>query len=299
MQDIQHHLETTCGILPSTEWLKQCQAHLRSRGSNNNVNSRSEIDAIWHQILHSDLRDVCELSDNGGSTADSVAAAKLLRENVARSLTDGENKATLPSDFKMLVQLEEVVDVSFNAEGQLGGGNDNSQHGNNNYRRNGSDQNKSRTLKMVLSHGFSNKFGATDAACRSDSSILIAMETAPIPTLSSTSPPGTKLLLSGPLIIRYGMLQLNPANALVVGGRITEWEELAKRQREKMAKLKGMGVDATVKALIWNPEGVEEGALLFEILFVVEMAHCYFFSLISFSFNVLTFMLVQFVTNRG
>ncbi|KAL7479752.1 hypothetical protein ACHAW6_005475 [Cyclotella cf. meneghiniana] len=258
MQDIQHHLESICGILPSTEWLKQCQAHLRSSGGNNIVNSRSEIDAIWNQILHCDLRDVCELSDEGVSTAGSIAASKLLRENIDRSLTDGGKKATLPSDFKLLVQLEEASDVSLNAEGQLGGGNENSQHGNNNYRRNGSDQNKSRSLKMVLSHGFSNKSSATDAACSSESSILIAMETAPIPTLSSTTPPGTKLLLSGPIIIRYGMLQLNPANALVVGGRIKEWEEVAKRQREKMAKIKGMGVDATVKALIWNPDGVEE-----------------------------------------
>lgn len=73
------------------------------------------------------------------------------------------------------------------------------------------------------------------------------------------------------------MLQLNPANALVVGGRIKEWEEVAKRQREKMAKIKGMGVDATVKALIWNPDGVEEGEL---ISFIVEMADCYFYLLI-------------------
>eukprot|EP00804_Cyclotella_cryptica_P030805 CCRYP_015074-RA/>CCRYP_015074-RA protein AED:0.03 eAED:0.03 QI:200/1/1/1/0.25/0.2/5/2491/609 len=258
MQAIQHHLEATCGILPSIEWLTQCQTHLRSRGGNNVGNSRSEIDAIWHQILHTDLRDVCELSDDGVSSSSSIAAAKLLRENVARSLKDGGNKATLPPDFKMLVQLEEVVDVSLNAEGQLGGGNDNQQHGNNNYRRNGSDQSKCRTLKMVLSHGFSNKFDATDPACGSDSSIVIAIETAPIPTLSAASPPGSKLLLSGPLIIRYGILQLNPSNALVVGGRIREWEEVAKVQREKMAKIKGMGVDATVKALIWNPEGVEE-----------------------------------------
>jgi hypothetical protein len=227
MDSIQSHLKQTTGLTPSTSWLTACTSHLRLNPDNNNA-----TEEIWNQILHSDLRDVVHDPLGEGH----CESSKLLKEGIDASVREG--KATL-TGFKLLVQLEEVVDVSLNGEGQLGGNDGNANTNNYNNQRN-----KSRMLKLALSSGTTPQ--------------IIAMETSPIPQLSTKTPPGTKLLLCNSLLIRHGMIQINPSNCIVVGGRIEEWEEIARKSREKEGKLRGMGVDATVKALIWCPEADDE-----------------------------------------
>lgn len=252
-------------IAPSPKWLEQCQSHL-SRHPINNNNDADQQQRIFDQILCSDLRDVVVRSDNGNTN---TAASKKLREAVMESKRSGKSSVELKlkASSPLMVQMEEVADVSLNAEGMLqggynnnnssGNGNGNAAINNNSHRGNsGSYNNNTRTnrmLKMVLSDGH---------RCHIDSnnSTMSAMETTPIPHLSSASPPGLKLLLFDTLVIRHGILQLSPRNTLVLGGRIEEWETVAREKREKARKLRGCGVDATVKALIWCPEGGEGGA---------------------------------------
>jgi hypothetical protein len=89
------------------------------------------------------------------------------------------------------------------------------------------------------------------------------METTQILNLSVSSPPGLKLLLHGPIIVRVGLVELNDGNCAVIGGEIDSWKEVWKKAKERSQREKGLGIDPTVKALVWNPlMGDEEGMLL-------------------------------------
>eukprot|EP00956_Cyclotella_meneghiniana_P004056 scaffold4911_cov47-Cyclotella_meneghiniana.AAC.14 len=246
-------------ISPSPQWLQQCQSHLsrHRRSTNNNNNDEQHQQRIFDQILYSDLRDVISSSSN--------AASKKLREAIEESnnnSVNGKSLLDLNNGMPLMVQLEEVVDVSLNAEGMLQGGTHSNNTNNNtinavNHRRgNNSNNNNSRSsnrmLKMVLSDGYTHYNNSNN---NNNNSTMLAMETSPITNLSTTTSPGCKLLLFNKLTVRHGILQLNPQNTLVLGGKIDHWETVAEEKREKCRKVRGCGVDATVKALIWCPEG--------------------------------------------
>jgi hypothetical protein len=206
-------------LTPSSHWLTQCQSHLQQ--SSHSVTD----DAIFDQILFSDLRDVVPNNDD---TPNVNEASKLLSLKIRESVTNGHSSI---DDLTLMIQMEEIVDVSLNAEGMLADAPSNA-------------RTSDRMLKMVVSDGITS---------------TIAMETSPISSLAVTSPPGTKLLLFGSIVIRRGILQLDGGNTLVLGGCVDEWVALAKEKKEREKRLKGMGVDATVKALIWCPEGEGDG----------------------------------------
>jgi len=60
------------------------------------------------------------------------------------------------------------------------------------------------------------------------------------------------------------MLELNDGNCVLMGGEIHGWKEIWTRARERAQRERDLGVDPTIKALIWNPdtggeEEVDEG----------------------------------------
>jgi RecQ mediated genome instability protein len=73
------------------------------------------------------------------------------------------------------------------------------------------------------------------------------------------------LLLHGPIDIRLGVLMLNEGNTTVLGGSVQSMVDVQIKARAQAQRLAGVGVDPTVKALIWNPdtgiddEGADEG----------------------------------------
>lgn len=180
-----------------------------------------------------------------------------LRKAIATSKQQGKAVVELTA---MMVQTEEIVDCSLNAEGTLGGGDGNT-HGPNQNNGQISRGTKNRMLKMVLSDGYtvvipgssgSNKNGANN-------STMLAIETSSVPSLSGTTPPGTKLLLFSKIVIRHGMIVLTPHNCLVLGGKIEPWVKFAEEKKERERRMKGCGVDATVRALIWVNEDNLDG----------------------------------------
>lgn len=308
-QRLQQRFESEAGVRPSQCWLDQCLTHLR--GNKNSVHStnaspvgRGEEEEIWYQVLHADLRDVvCEYDppSSPNSTVDGMnnsndvfggrTAAMQLRNAIHQSKkTKGANdtaakngkycghEVTLPSDFRLLIQMEEVVDVSMSSEQQLaamGGGvstiASNPYSGLQQHSTATTCNTKHRSLKIAFSDGYhpsgktfqheNNNNGMND---NNDNfhEVLLAIETHPIINLSVSSPPGLKLLLHGPVVVRVGLVQLNDANCVVIGGEIERWKELSMKTKERAQRERGLGVDPTIKALVWNPiMGDEEGML--------------------------------------
>ena len=294
--------------------------HIRNSittGTNNN-NIEEEI---WNQILHADLRDVVrvpphssERNDDATTTAgatNSNSAAVILRNAVRQSsknyINDSRNdtntsrnyqssKVVLPSDFQLLVQIEELVDVTMNGEQQLAADGDNpaASVANNTYNASRQQQqqqqnygsssrnSKYRCLKMVFSDGYNpdGNNSLSEATLlldedgreeeHRDQIIMFARETSPILNLSLSSPPGIKLILRGPIDVRCGMLELNDGNCVVAGGEIESWKSIRSKAKEKAQRERGLGVDPTIKALVWNPiVGDEDG-----MHFILNEYHC-------------------------
>lgn len=220
-EEICSQLEKIAGVRLSDDWLTACLSHLRQSGQEESAN------AVLYQVLHSDLRDVVQRNDDNG----------ILRRALA------QEHAVLPSSFRLLVQVEELLDVSLNAEDRLRVGpssrNAPTPVGNQ----------KTRCLKLYLSDGYHMIPTTQD---------LVAMEISPLVDLSVNSRAGLKLILSGPLTCRFGVIMLNPGNTIVLGGCVESLMEMQTKALEQAQKLAGVGVDPTVKALIWNPVGAEE-----------------------------------------
>ena len=300
---LQQHLVTQAGVKPSNYWLEQCINHIRGSNSTN-VSGQvvGEGEACWTQILHADLRDVVrddptrdKSNDNNDNVGGDAAAVQLRNailqskinvnannnnhDNANNRDNDGKyqskSKVTLPSSFHLLIQMEEVVDVSMNCEQQLasmgGGGNNNivssvvvgtnnNNRGQQYHQQGGGNRNpKHRMLKMTFSDGYySNGKAYPSSNASKENQILIANETSPIQNLHTTSPPGLKILLHGPIDIRLGQLQLNDGNCKVIGGEIQSWKEVWQRAKEKAQRTRGLGVDPTIKALCWNSDMGDE-----------------------------------------
>jgi hypothetical protein len=278
-------LSRIAGVQPSQHWLQDCQTELRMTGAAN-----CTADAVLQQILHHDLRDVVRIfpaENTNGTTAtadDSNHPSVLLRRAVQESLTAQHNyKSQLPASFRLLVQVEELLDVSQNAETRLSVG----PASPNAPAATGNQQN--RCLKLCLSDGYplqhehsnnennsNNGSMIFDTRQRHQSSVFMAMEVEPIPTLSVNSKAGIKVIMQGPLQIRHGVLLLQPVyrpaendsgtaaatnNAAppvqqitVLGGSVAELVEIQSTALQQAKLVAGVGVDPTVRALIWNPE---------------------------------------------
>jgi hypothetical protein len=243
---IADRLNSLVSIYPSRCWLDACLQHV-----NDTESSISEFDdycaAVLHQILHSDLRNVVrhdtENSDPS-SRNETNNHSDLLRNAITESInrasarTQNSTKVSLPPTFRLLVQIEELLDVSLNAEDRLKVGpttlSSPTPIGNQRHR----------CLKMVLSDGYPHReepsLEMVDSA-KTDSS-LIAMELSPIPNLSVNSQPGVKILLRGNITIRMGLLLLNETNAIVLGGCVADLIPYQQKAREKAARIAGVGV---------------------------------------------------------
>jgi len=269
-------------------------------------------DEILFQILNTDLRNVIrplstskdsEISNTSrtgatGTTSTSSNSSyfpsKILRRAIQNSspasTTTSNNSSSssssssssqtcvvvLPASFQLLLQVEELLDVSLNAEDRLTLGpaslSSPTPVGNQ----------KNRCLKMFLSDGY---FGNGDYDCCNDdvefnvntsistpatteaaktatttaTAVIVAMETEPIPDLSVHSKPGIKILLTGPIELRFGILMLHAGNTTVLGGCIPALIPIQKKAMDMAAKLSGVGIDPTFRALVWNPEaGMEQ-----------------------------------------
>jgi hypothetical protein len=294
-QRLRQYFENQAGIRLSSCWLEQCLLHICS-GSNRIDDVEEEI---WNQILHADLRDVvreppCHSSegnndDNSAGAAEKTAAGQLRhaihQSSINSTATSNgkfqSSKVSLPSNFRLLVQIEEIVDVTMSGEQLLAAMGDNSVTETNTYnnsrqqqqRNNGNTSHnlKYRCLKMVVSDGCHSNGGSlaetnllADDGKENHDQIMFARETSPILNLSLSSPPGVKLVLQGPLDVRCGILELNDGNCLVAGGEIDSWKLIRSKAKEKAQRERGLGVDPTIKALIWNPiMGDEDGMYSF------------------------------------
>lgn len=309
LEELRRQLEKEAGVSPSITWLDQCLRHIRE-GNNGGASSSGienvEAEFIWDQIRHSDLRNVIRepqsTSSSSNNSPDQTAAMQLRQAIVQSKMNSSNNinsimnasngddgkyqsrsKVCLPSNFKLMIQLEEVIDATMNSEQQLAamGGNNldgvpfnnqynniNNDGNNNNYGQHANRSEKWRCLKMVFSDGYySNGLASSnesDHGNDQENNVLYAMETSPISNLTTASVPGTKMMLHGQIQIRFGLLQLCDKNAFVVGGQVPSWKDIWIKAREKAQRERGMGVDPTIKALIWNPltgdeEDVDEG----------------------------------------
>ena len=203
----------------SDDWLTACRIHLRE------TNQPETADSVLYQVLHSDLRNVVKRDEDDG----------ILR----RALS--QNHENLDASFSLMVQVEELLDVSLNAEARLEVGPASSTAptpiGNQ----------RMRCLKLYLSDGY-----------HPTPQHLVAMEVSPLPDLSVNSKAGLKVVLRGPLTCRNGIIILNPGNAAVLGGSVASLVEIQRKALEQAKKVAGVGVDPTVRALIWNPVGAED-----------------------------------------
>lgn len=248
---------SSVGISPSSEWLDGCLQYLREQ------NQTPHDDEILHQILNADLRDVVrcfEPSENDDDVSPDAQnrPSRLLRKSIEASTNDNkQGQPVLPQSFKCMVQVEELLDVSLNAEQRLTNGPASSSSPTAT-----GDQSK-RCLKMLLSDGYDNegcRYSNADETSQASAPLhIVAMETETIPNLSVQSKPGLKVILSGPIVIRCGVLMLDEGNTTVLGGCIPHLIPFQRKAMELAAKVAGVGVDPTVRALVWNPEtGMEE-----------------------------------------
>lgn len=228
---IRTKLEQTAGVIPSDDWLTACQAHLK-------LTNEETADAVLHQVLHADLRDVVRpLETNSTPTnLNPTSPPVLLRHLLEQSMRGETRKETLPTNFRLLVQVEELLDVSLNAEARYNIGPSSAT-----APTPGGNQ-RSRLLKLYLSDGHLPPIH------------LIGMETVPIPSLSVHSLAGIKVLIQGAIQIRHGLLQLNPKNTTVLGGSVTDLVAIQRKALDQAKRLAGVGVDPTIKALCWNAD---------------------------------------------
>jgi hypothetical protein len=231
------------GIRPSAHWQSACEAFLRQEQAQGRA---IEADAVMQQILHADLRDVIRPVGNNIPANQSPYAR--LRRAMQQSQPPPNNnsaasssKQTLDASFKILVQVEEVLDVSKNAEArlELGPASQNAPTPVGNQRN--------RLLKLCCTDGFD------------DGRPIIVMEESPIPNLSVNTLAGCKILLFGPITVRWGVLICHEGNAAVLGGYVDALVEMQQHALQQAKQVAGVGIDPTIRALIGTtPPDLEE-----------------------------------------
>lgn len=241
---VKAQLLQVAGVSPSNRWLEDCILALQ-------CSSLTEtFEAVLDQILHHDLRDVVRTFDMDEAEVTCPAAAQL-RRAVVESQSEESRKVILPPSFRLLVQVEEFLSVSGNAETRLAVGPSSSAPTGNQHNR---------CLKVCYADGYCG--GISRYIESVGAHPLVALEVSPIGAMSANSLAGLKLLLTGPVTIRHGIAGWHAGNATVLGGCV-ESLVLVQHQALQLAKQRaGHGVDPTVKALIWNhqqPQDDEDG----------------------------------------
>jgi RecQ mediated genome instability protein len=255
MQDACTQLQEIAGVRPSRAWLSQ-QAGVVG------------ADDLLQQILYQDLRHVVR-EDREPAAIDNHQAQQWrrilqshqdMRNNNNNHLMHATMLSTLPESFKLMIQIEEVVDVAQATEARLG--NASAAAGNNRGQQQSNLQ--QRCLKLCITDGYhDNPQPQPQQQPRQQQHsniVMMAMEVSAIPSLSANTPAGAKMVLHGPIPVRWGVLLLHQGNALVLGGSVARLVELQSEALADAKKLAGVGVDPTVRALVWNPDmGDDEG----------------------------------------
>jgi len=272
VEPMEERLSNLAGVKASSEWIEACKSHLLDQRLQDNE------DEVLHQIIHTDLRNVVRRLGNSnddtnehGMESQSVSdrdPSVLLRRAVCQSSNDVNNRnsrchVVIPENFRCMLQIEELLDISLNAESRLsmGPASISSPNPVGNQRK--------RCLKMLLTDGYYANGSARLNTNMNTSSLsnqsrnhvqnFVAVETHPITSLSVHSKPGIKILLTGPIHVRLGILMLSPLNTFVIGGCIPELIPIQKKALDCAAKVAGVGIDATFRALVYSPEsGLEE-----------------------------------------
>jgi len=122
------------------------------------------------------------------------------------------------SQTPLLLQIEEVTNIAQGAEARL------------------SESRGGGCLLLCLTHGHS-------------PTPVLGLVLSSLPELTQASP-GCKLLLHQPVDIRHGRLLLHEGNAAVLGGQVPALVQLQQQALQQAQQAAGVGVDATVRALV-------------------------------------------------
>jgi len=238
-------LQSKAGVKVSKSWLSACQSFIRSK----NLDPNNE-DSILYEILHCDLRQVITDTNHDGNIQpqhQSSPAMETLQRAITASL-DGNCQSDIPSNssiFRLMLQVEEILDVSKNAEARYSYGpakpSSPSPIG----------PQKGRCLKLLLS----------DGRLKSSTSAppMIGVEVKPIADISTHSNAGLKILIKAPLTIRYGVLMLHEGNTIVLGGNVPTLMEIQKKAVQLAEKNSVINADPTIRALVNRDENVSFG----------------------------------------
>jgi hypothetical protein len=226
---VREQLLSTAGVCPSDHWLDDCWAQCVAGSGRSDEEAAAAAGAVLEQILHHDLRDVVRACDDDNQQQPASASLQL-QAAVRQSLASEEKKAVLPESFRLLVQVEELLDVSLNAEQRyaVGPASSSAPTPVGNQRK--------RCLKICYTDGYSTE-------------PLFAMETTPVTDLSVQSLAGLKILLTGPVTIRHGVAAWHPGNCTVLGGHVPELVDIQRQALQLARKKAGHGIDPTIRAL--------------------------------------------------
>jgi hypothetical protein len=247
--DVRQQLQSILGISPCDEF---CQRfYSAADGSPVVATAATDITAmdLLDEILYEDLRTVVRGGESQITGRVPCHAARALRSVVRQSMIEGHKATSLPEKFRLLVQIEEVVDVSVNFEHRF-----QEKHYNTN-----SSTSSSRLFKILYTDGYWDE----NSACGDPMATMVAMEVAPVPGLTALA--GIKVVLSGPMVFRHGVAGWHPGNVTVLGGRV---DALVSLQQAKVAQLRaGNAVDVTLRALVvqsnnLNNDETEQGMFI-------------------------------------
>jgi RecQ mediated genome instability protein len=247
MRSVTDQLRQVAGVAPSTDWLNECYAALQNPAEGRSPHITFEM--ALEQLLYHDLRDVVRNfssdENHSASEADMSPNAALLRKAIDESKQNDCRKKDLSSSFRLLLQVEEICDVSKNSEARL-------------------------TNDSRCTAGSCRKFCCVDGHL--PPSPLLAIEISPIVKAGGVLlPPGTKVLLTGPMTVRHGIMGWHAGNVLVLGGQVERLVQIQEQELQKRIKSSGHGIDPTIRALIWkqNDEHLrneeDEGTAMVEI----------------------------------
>lgn len=245
MESARRLLAEKVGVRPSDHWWSDCWGALSLERNN-----LPQADDVLEQILHHDLRDVVRTFDGGDNIHEvhedeEFLPSVMLRQALRQSQQAAHNfQAQLPASFALLVQMEEVLDISANAMTRLEYGPTNS---------NTDPAPVGNSAKRCLKIGYSDGYSVSGHAFYNENQppeILVAMEVQPIPDLSVHSRAGLKVLVKGPVTIRRGVSFWHAGNVTVIGGHVAALVEIQVSALQQAKQLAGVGVDPTVRALI-------------------------------------------------
>jgi RecQ mediated genome instability protein len=244
---IKEQLEQVLGVVPSDVWFRECCHGLQQQLIH--AGQRITSDFFLEQILFHDLRDVVRTrfhgDDENQNEPDLPANVLMLREAIAKSQLN-DCKFILPSSFRCFIQIEEICDVSKNSESRL--------------KNDVAISTANRVSGGVICAGSSggcHKFCYTDGYYPGQP--FVAIEVTPIVRASTSAiVPGTKVLLTGPITVRHGMMGWHTANLVVLGGHVDRLLKIQQDEMKKVKQMSGHGIDPTIRALIWNQQVTDD-----------------------------------------